>query len=214
MLYHNLLRSLREDHLGSELDFMSDLRYILTQKIDYLINMWKDKNYKAFLLIKRMIAMEVELKLLPRLVPSPLWNISLANLSKMDPRLARLWTDIKGIEEYINKLSTWWRSLEREGKCEICGVNKAKEIDEVWEYKISEEKGLARLTGLKLVCDKCHLAIHLGYASVIGKLQEALHWLVQVSNVTLSEARTIKSEVFKNGISSVVLTSGHLTYLC
>jgi len=36
-----------EDHLRSELDFMSDLRYILTQKIDYLINIWKDKNYKA-----------------------------------------------------------------------------------------------------------------------------------------------------------------------
>jgi len=43
MLCHNLLRSLRENHLRSELDFMSDLRYILTQKIDYLINMWKDK---------------------------------------------------------------------------------------------------------------------------------------------------------------------------
>jgi hypothetical protein len=140
-------------------------------------------------------------KLCPRLVPAPLWGLSLGNLARMEPRIASVIS-----EEYpalVEKIGRYWMSLDRSGKCEVCGGD-GNEIDEEWRYFVfnnvgepvsvttmqSENTGIhesfmgiAYLEDLRLLCSKCHLAKHLGRAHELGKELEALEWLQKVNRI-------------------------------
>jgi hypothetical protein len=62
--------------------------------------------------------------------------------------------------------------------CEICGVKKVRlDCNEVWEYKDNRQI----LVKLEAICRSCHLTQHMGYASLIGKHQEAFDHLIKVN---------------------------------
>ena len=42
---------------------------------------------------------------------------------------------------------------------------------------------MAYLARIRVLCEKCHLAKHLGYASVTGRLHEALNHLARVNRI-------------------------------
>jgi hypothetical protein len=135
------------------------------------------------------------LKLCPRLVPTPLWGYSLANLVRTEPRI------IEAIKEdysqVIEEARNWWFSLNRKGKCKVCGEFIEKgEIDEDWLYYIKESSGIAYLKNLRLLCGNCHLAKHQGYAGVIRKSKEALVQFAKVNKLSIEEAKKIINGAF------------------
>lgn len=118
-------------------------------------------------------------------------GLSLANLARMEPRIASVVSD--SYPALIEKISDYWMSLDRAGACEICG-GEGGEIDEYWLYFVLSKKGkpvsitkaalrddvyeffrnfrgLAYLRALRLLCPKCHLAKHQGYALVHGRVR-------------------------------------------
>ncbi len=134
--------------------------------------------------VKAYRAMAGGLKLRPRLVPEPLWWISLANLADMDPRVLELWLE-EGEEP--PDVQSLWRSLERSTECEVCG-SQARELDEVWEYEELDGGAVARLVGFRSLCPRCHLATHLGLAQVRRRFGEAFFWIQAVNGLSRTEA--------------------------
>jgi hypothetical protein len=162
-------------------------------------------------------------KLCPRLVPAPLWGLSLANLADMEPRISSVIS-----EEYpalVEKIGRYWMSLDRSGKCEVCGGD-GNEIDEEWRYFVfnnvgelvsvttmqSENTGIhesfmgiAYLEGLRLLCSKCHAAKHLGRtcAQDEKKCNEAINWLQKVNglnNVEVEQLKQLIQQTFFNTV--------------
>jgi len=88
------------------------------------------------------------------------------------------------------------RELKRAGyKCEICGSRqKPLHVHELWEF--DEEKGLQILKGLIVVCEKCHLVFHLGYANTQGRLKEAIEHLVRITGIKYDEAKALVEKAF------------------
>jgi hypothetical protein len=158
-------------------------------------------------------------KLCPRLVPSPLWGLSLAKLARMEPRIAFVMSD--DYPALVEKISDYWTSLDRSGVCEVCG-GEGREIDEDWLYYVFTKKGkpvpgtsriirksfrgVAYLKGLRLLCSRCHAAKHQGYALTHGKGGEALEWLQKVNGINdLDEAKCLVNEALSihNGLSLI-----------
>ena len=78
--------------------------------------------------------------------------------------------------------------------CETCGVKKVRlDCNEVWEYKGNRQI----LTRLEAVCRQCHLTQHMGYASLIGKYQEAFIHLIRVNNWTREQGRIYVQKKWK-----------------
>jgi hypothetical protein len=176
-------------------------------------------------------------KLCPRLVPEPLWGLSLANLARMEPRIASVIS-----EDYpalVEKIGEYWRSLNRNGKCEVCGGD-GNEIDEDWRYFVFNDmgepvsvttmrskntvlhesfRGIAYLEGLRLLCSKCHLAKHQGYARTHGKEREALEWLQKVNRInSMDEIKRLVDQAFNihrqlSGIEKWSIRIGRLVWL-
>lgn len=153
-------------------------------------------------------------KLCPRLVPSPLWGLSLARVSRMAPQAAL--AICGSCPEIVERINHYWMDLDRGGKCEVCG-KPGNEIDEDWLYYIFDEngnlvrdmamrnltsekakryKGVAYLQRLRLLCEKCHLAKHQGYALVHVRQQEALEQLARVNQLSLEETRKLVDKAF------------------
>jgi hypothetical protein len=147
-------------------------------------------------------------KLCPRLVPSPLWGLSLAKLARMEPRIAYAISD--DCPALVEKIGDYWTSLDRNGVCEVCG-GVGNEIDEDWLYYVFTKKGkpvpgtsrvirksfrgVAYLKGLRLLCSKCHTAKHQGYALTHGKGGEALEWLQKINGVNdVDEVKCLVNE--------------------
>jgi len=79
------------------------------------------------------------------------------------------------------------RELKRAGyRCEICGSKDKLHVHEIWEFDY--EKCLQMLRGFKVVCDRCHLVLHLGYASYQGRLEEAIEHMRRVAGIGSREA--------------------------
>ena len=137
-------------------------------------------------------------RLCPRLVPSPLFGFSLANLARLDPEVV-CGIVYGGMDEVcvlaINELSRWWFSLSRD-RCSACG-SRASEIDEDWRYCVEGDAGIAVLEGLVQLCDECHLAKHLGYALTHGRFEEAIKRVAEVNNVSEELAKQVAEETFK-----------------
>jgi hypothetical protein len=153
-------------------------------------------------------------KLCPRLVPSPLWGLSLASIARMAPQAALAVCD--NCDEIVESVYRYWMSLDRTGRCGVCG-KEGNEIDEDWRYcvlvkgepvQLTEEvtrvleenpeaEGVAYLKGLRLLCKKCHLAKHLGYAMVTGRLKEAVEHLATVNSIGLNELKKYTKAAFR-----------------
>jgi len=130
-------------------------------------------------------------RLCPKLVPKPLWRVSIAQLVRMSvSELIGLGLDIRVIE----KLKSFWSSLPRD-RCVICN-SKASDIDEFWDYYVDGNRGIARLVSLRSLCSSCHLAKHIGYANVTGRLEEALKQLAKVNNLTPLDVYILIDEVY------------------
>ena len=153
-------------------------------------------------------------KLCPRLIPTPLWGLSLARVARMAPQAALAVCD--SCSEIVERIHHYWMTLDRSGKCEVCG-EPGNEIDEDWLYCIFDEngnlvsdiavrnptpqeagryKGVAYLQRLRLLCEKCHLAKHQGYALVHGRKQEALEHLARINQLSLEETRKLVDKAF------------------
>jgi hypothetical protein len=127
----------------------------------------------------------------PKLVPKPLWGVSIANLVRMSIN------ELIGLSlkiEVIKKLKSFWPSLPRD-RCVICD-SKASDIDEFWDYYVDSNRGIARLTSLRSLCSSCHLAKHIGYANVTGRLEEALKQLAKVNNLAPLDVYMLLDEVY------------------
>lgn len=133
------------------------------------------------------------LKLVPRPVPAPLWNLSLANLARLPPAIARLWLNDDEVVDALRWLGAWWESLDRSGTCEVCEEGSAEDIDEVWRYEVMPDlkRGVAKLLGLEKVCKRCHLSRHVGLAVKLGKYDEVLTWIASVNLISLELARRV-----------------------
>lgn len=143
-------------------------------------------------------------RLCPRLVPSPLWGLSIAGVARMAPQVAVVVCD--GCDSIAESVYSYWMSIDRRGVCEVCGGS-GNEVDEDWRYYILVEgkvvcltedvkaalggnlkvEGIAYLAGLRLLCEKCHLAKHLGYAMVTGRFEKAKEHLALVNAMALGE---------------------------
>jgi hypothetical protein len=134
-------------------------------------------------------------KLCPRLVPSPLWRVNLARLVRLSAG------EVEALEpgstSTIVELRRYWWSINRR-TCSVCG-ERGRHVDEEWEYYVVAggeftcsligDSGIAHLARIRVLCEKCHLAKHLGYASVTGRLSEALNHLARVNNVDEATAK-------------------------
>jgi hypothetical protein len=154
-----------------------------------------------------------ELKILcPRLVPSPLWGISLANIALMAPEAAEAICDGCGI--VAKAVREYWQRTSRIDKCSVCNTFGVVDIDEDWRYCIysgynqtsasihntsssPESIGIAYLKEVKPLCKQCHLAKHLGYSSVSGIYRDALSQLARVNRIDLDKAEALVEIAFK-----------------
>ena len=153
-------------------------------------------------------------RLCPRLVPKPLWRLSLAGVARMAPQVAL--AICNSCPEIVEEVHHFWMSLDRSGKCEVCN-NPGNEIDENWLYLTFDKegklasniatrrlelkeaeryKGIAYLKELRLLCEKCHLAKHQGYAHVCEREQEALEHLAKVNQLSLEETKELVDKAF------------------
>jgi len=134
--------------------------------------------------VKAYRAMAGGLRLRPKLVPEPLFWVSLSSLAEMDPRVLELWL---GEGEDAPDPRAVLRTVRRFRECEICG-SRAEELDEVWEYEESDGSAVARLVGFRSLCAKCHLATHLGLAQLRRRFGEAFYWVQAVNGLSRTEA--------------------------
>jgi len=144
-------------------------------------------------------------RLCPRLVPAPLWGLSLATLSRLAPEAALAICD--WCPEVVGRVSEYWFSLDRSGTCVVCG-RPGSEVDEDWLYCLTVEgggepssvrcyKGVAYLQELRLLCQDCHLAKHQGYAVPGGKEKIALEQLAKVNGLSAEEVKELVGKAFR-----------------
>lgn len=117
-----------------------------------------------------------DLKLMPHLVPKPLWGKSAANLLK---RAA-------------------WERIRRDAQeaarhaCQVCSdaaPANALNCHELWDY--DDQRGTAELVGLKMQCRDCDAAVHMGRAVKKGFGNRALAQLVKVNGISAAQAKML-----------------------
>lgn len=125
----------------------------------------------------------VQLRLVPHLVPKPLWRKSAANLL---PRAS--WDLIRA-----NVLSA------AKNTCEVCKEQGDRmSCHEVWRY--DDENGIATLTEFRMQCHKCDQVVHMGRTVKYGSGKAALIHLCRMNRLGPREGRAIYDEamaVFK-----------------
>lgn len=118
------------------------------------------------------------LRLVPELVPRPLWG--------------------KSVHKTI-KRSQWEREIrkkvidEANNVCATCGASYDKGMicHEEWEY--NDDAHIARLIGFRLICRDCNFVNHYGKAGTLGLAKEALIHLSKVNQIEEAEAKVIIS---------------------
>jgi hypothetical protein len=115
------------------------------------------------------------LKLIPQLVPKPLWRKSAAELFGRTALWMRIRSDaLKGAHH----------------ACEICCNATTRLVcHEVWHY--DDRQGIAMLAGLEIHCDKCDAATHMGLAVRRGKRDMAIAQLCEINGIRLEEAEQL-----------------------
>lgn len=125
-----------------------------------------------------------QLKLIPELVPAPLWGKSLANLARKSIKYNRLWRAIQRKE-----------LMRSGGRCEYCGSTIGLSVHEVWDY--DDIKCVQKLIGFKVSCKHCSLVNHFGFASVNELDDVAFEHFMQINSLSRKEAEKLISEAFK-----------------
>ena len=88
------------------------------------------------------------------MVPKTLWNVNLRYLL----------TDKKWQEVRRSEFNRIGKSEDGFYRCEICTAKKTTlDCHEIWEY--NDEEVIQTLTGLIMLCKKCHLIKHIGFAT-------------------------------------------------
>jgi hypothetical protein len=119
-----------------------------------------------------------------QLVPKPLWGINAHKLLDDSD-----WEAIRQVALEAAKRT-----------CECCGFHPAHAVKgtlichEVWEY--DEKAGTATLIGLRIHCQPCDFATHIGRAIRHGHKREAFTQLCKVNGLTAKQAVELyKSEM-------------------
>ncbi|RLI74131.1 HNH endonuclease [Archaeoglobales archaeon] len=89
------------------------------------------------------------------------------------------------------------RELWRAGyKCEICGYRgKDLHCHEIWEY--DDDRKVQKLVGYKILCERCHLAHHLGFATVSGRLEETVGWISKITGMKEGDVWRLVDKAFE-----------------
>ena len=91
------------------------------------------------------------------------------------------------------------RELERAGHaCEICGYRgESRELvcHEVWRY--DDLNFIQKLVGYKIVCRKCSLIYHMGYAASEGLADEAVRHFSKLTKVDINQARAFLNSGYR-----------------
>ncbi len=66
---------------------------------------------------------------------------------------------------------------------------------EIWEY--DDERKVQKLVGYKILCERCHLAHHLGFATVSSKLEETVEWISKITGMSKSEVWKLVDKAFE-----------------
>lgn len=91
--------------------------------------------------------------------------------------------------------SSQWENVKKdtfkkaENRCEICfavGKRWPVECHEVWNY--DDKNNIQKLLGTIALCPSCHMVKHIGYASVVGKLETARRHLIKVNQMSEFQA--------------------------
>jgi hypothetical protein len=122
------------------------------------------------------VTISQELKLMPHLVPKPLWGKSAANLLR------------RAVWERIRR-----DALEAARyACQVCfdatSVS-ALNCHELWDY--DHERGTATLVGLRMQCRNCDSAVHMGRAVKRDFGNAAVAQLVKVNAIGAHEAKML-----------------------
>ncbi len=123
--------------------------------------------------------MPKKIRLLPELVPRPLWGISAYRLLDRP-----VWKAIRknAIEAARNR-------------CSICGNAKGLlTCHEKWSY--DDERLTATLVGLEIHCDPCDAVTHAGRSIVHGSADVILEQLCKVNGCTPAEAKRIVTAAY------------------
>jgi hypothetical protein len=112
-----------------------------------------------------------DLKLVPNLVPTPLWHISAYHILR----------------------KAEWDTIRRDSltaadnQCSICRSGGPGLIcHEKWEY--DERQAIATLTGFVIVCRACNNVIHFGRAKVVGYANDARQHMCRVNGISETDA--------------------------
>jgi hypothetical protein len=117
-----------------------------------------------------------ERRLVPELVPKPLWGISA-------PRAL--------------KKSTAWKAIRKDtlaemgNRCQFCDTEVKLECHDKWKY--DDKKCVATLVGFEIRCKACHFATHIGLAMQLGYLREAAEQICKVNGCSLKDVEDILS---------------------
>lgn len=80
-------------------------------------------------------------------------------------------------------------------KCEVCGAKGRLEAHEIWHY--DDQKLIQKLHSITAVCKPCHELYHLGFASINGKLPQALKRLSKVNSWPMETTKEYVDIVFE-----------------
>lgn len=122
-----------------------------------------------------------ELKLLPVLIPRPLWGINAHDLVERD-----CWEKIRR--------DTFLRDKKR---CVICGKQGPLECHEVFTF--DDANGIATLARLESRCSTCHACNHLGrlYKRNPPGFKQALVYLAKINKMQPQEVIDLVKDAFK-----------------
>lgn len=115
-------------------------------------------------------------KLMPHLVPKPLWGKSAAQLFKGKGH--GVWKRIRSDALQVAP-----------NACQVCsepGPDSTLNCHELWDY--DDEHSTATLVGLRIQCRNCDCAVHMGRAEKHGFLDVAIAQLCKVNGITEPEA--------------------------
>lgn len=118
----------------------------------------------------------------PELIPEPLWNISAAAI--------------------LGRKSAAWRQIRADAlsaagdACSACGEvtrgGRHMVCDELWDY--DEQRGIATLAGVRILCSACDFARHFALAARLGKGPDALATLARVNGISEAEAAALQDQ--------------------
>ena len=80
-------------------------------------------------------------------------------------------------------------------KCEVCGGKGRMEAHEIWHY--DDKKLIQKLFKIVSLCGPCHQVYHLGFASISGKLPQAIKRLAKLNSWSMPETQAYVEAVFE-----------------